>query len=836
MTTPSPDIFEKLAAFYLGRDFDLTTGEMTSDLLMYDAKDLCTHAMCVGMTGSGKTGLCISLLEEAALDSIPIICVDPKGDLANLLLTFPDLSPEDFLPWLDKGEAERKGVSLEQLSSKTANRWREGLQSWGQDAERIQKLRDSTDISIYTPGSNIGLPLTVLKSFNAPPADAVNDAELLGDRVTGAVSGLLTLMGIDADPMTSSEHILLSSILQKQWKDGKNVGIGQLIRLIQKPPLSRIGVVDLDSFMSANDRNQLAMRLNNLLASPAFASWMEGESLSIQKMLHATNGKTPVTILSIAHLNDTERMFFVTILLNELLAWVRTQTGTSSLRALFYMDEVAGYFPPVKNPPSKPPMLTLLKQARAFGLGITLATQNPVDLDYKGLSNIGTWFLGRLQTERDKARVLEGLEGAAGQAGQLFDRQQMEQTLARLGSRVFLMNNVHENQPRVFQTRWAMSYLAGPLARTQISDLMADKKQALMQRPNDDTDQQSAPSKDGKQNHIRGQDSTSLNDAAHATNRPAVPANIMERFSGTNLRSRPGAKLVYRPTLHCQGALHFIRKTADLDEWQDARHVINCSPQFPEDLWESSETVSEDLDLLESPEEDFRFEQLPGELASKGKYRTYRAAYKDFLYRHCSITLYKSNPVSGTAPVRSQSEALAYFTQKFREKRDSEIEKLRDKYESKLTSMEKKIRSAEDRLQREKSQSRSSMISAGSSVLGALLGGFLGGRRTSISTATRGLGNASKQSSDVARAERNLQLLDADKQKLNRDLSKDLDALRREYDPSRIQLEPKEIPPRKSDLRVETPFILWRPYQIESDGTESPLDWEDNSTGTSDIR
>ena len=519
MSTPSAEVFEKLSSFYLGRHFDLNSGELADELLMYDAKDLCTHAMCVGMTGSGKTGLCISLLEEAAIDGIPAICVDPKGDLANLLLTFPDLRPEEIQPWLEEGEARRKGVSLDQLAADKADLWRSGLADWGQDGQRIARLKEAVDFAIYTPGSNIGLPLTVLKSFDAPPPEARDDAELIGDRVTGAVSGLLTLMGIDADPMTSPEHILVSSILRHQWEAGKNVGIAQLIRLIQSPPIERVGVVDLDSFLSPGDRGKLAMRLNNLLASPAFSSWLEGEALSIKRLLYTAEGKPRLTILSIAHLSDSERMFFVTILLNELLAWMRTQMGTSSLRALFYMDEVAGYFPPVRNPPTKPPMLTLLKQARAFGLGITLATQNPVDLDYKGLSNIGTWFLGRLQTERDKARVLEGLEGAAGQSGQAFDRGQMEQILAGLGSRVFLMNNVHDGFPTVFHTRWAMSFLAGPLARGQISKLMADRK----------AERKTAPIADGE-----------TEQAAAEPQRPVVPAGIEERFPGNGKKTARG--------------------------------------------------------------------------------------------------------------------------------------------------------------------------------------------------------------------------------------------------------------------------------------------------------
>ncbi len=305
------------------------------------------------------------------------------------------------------------------------------------------------------------MPLTVLRGFDAPPAAQRDDDDLMRERVSAATSSLLSLLGIDADPLSSREHILLGMIFDHAWRAGRDVQLGDLIAQIQKPPFHQVGVIDLESFMPTADRAKLAMQLNNLLASPAFSTWLQGEPLNIHNLLYSPSGKPRLSILSIAHLSDRERMFFVTILLNELLTWVRSQSGTGSLRAMFYMDEVFGYFPPVANPPSKGPMLTLLKQARAFGLGITLATQNPVDLDYKGLSNIGTWWLGRLQTERDKQRVLEGLEGAALQGGRAFDRGQMERMLAALGNRVFLMNNVHEDQPRVFQTRWALSFLAG---------------------------------------------------------------------------------------------------------------------------------------------------------------------------------------------------------------------------------------------------------------------------------------------------------------------------------------------------------------------------------------
>ncbi|MEN1679052.1 MAG: DUF87 domain-containing protein [Planctomycetota bacterium] len=484
--------------FYLGRDHDLATGETADDSsLLYASKDLTTHAMCVGMTGSGKTGLCVSLIEEALLDGVPVIAIDPKGDLGNLLLAFPELKPADFRPWVDESAAARKGLTPDELAAKTAELWRSGLDKWDNGTERLQQYHDCCERLIFTPGSSAGIPLTVLKSFDAPPAELRRDDEAMAERVSSAVSGLLALVGIDADPVQSREHILLSNLLTHAWRAGKDVTVADLIGSIQQPPFEKVGVLDLDQFFPEKARTKLAMELNNLLASPTFAGWMRGAPLDVDQLLFAPpdgsaglgNGgkrKPRLSILSIAHLDDSQRMFFVTVLLNEVVAWMRTQSGTSSLRAILYMDEVLGYFPPVANPPSKAPMLTLLKQARAFGLGVVLATQNPVDLDYKGLSNCGTWLLGRLQTERDKARVIEGLEGASAEAGAAFDKQAMEQTLAGLGSRVFLMNNVHDEGPRVFHTRWALSYLAGPLARDRIEQLMDPVRDKFLPPPDDD--------------------------------------------------------------------------------------------------------------------------------------------------------------------------------------------------------------------------------------------------------------------------------------------------------------------------------------------------------------
>lgn len=457
--------YEKLGLFYLGKSYDLDQGKRGEDLILYDAKDLTTHAMIIGMTGSGKTGLGIALIEEAAIDRIPVIAIDPKGDLTNLMLTFPDLHPDDFRPWINAEEATAKGMSVEAFAERTANTWRQGLEEWGQSGERIRRLRETVDMAIYTPGSTAGVPISVLRSFAAPPQALREDSEAYRERIQATTSSVLGLLGIDADPLTSREHVLIATILQHAWDQGQELDIAGLIRAITDPPFRSIGVMDIESFFPAKERFALGMRLNTLLASPGFNVWLQGEPLDAGRLLYTETGKPRVAIMSIAHLGDRERMFFVTMLLGDVLSWMRAQPGTSSLRAILYMDELFGYMPPLANPPSKPLLLTLLKQARAFGLGLTLSTQNPVDLDYKGLSNIGTWFIGRLQTERDKLRVMEGLEGAA--AGGAFDRQAMDRLLAGLGKRIFLMRNVHENEPVVFTTCWVMSYLAGPLTRDQ---------------------------------------------------------------------------------------------------------------------------------------------------------------------------------------------------------------------------------------------------------------------------------------------------------------------------------------------------------------------------------
>jgi len=463
------ETYEKLGSFYLGKTVAMDGPGQAPELVLYDSKDLTTHAVIIGMTGSGKTGLGVALLEEALLDKIPVIAIDPKGDITNLALTFPGLQADDLKPWVNPQEALAKGKTVDAYAADEARKWTDGLAQWGQNPERIARLKAAAELTIYTPGSSAGKSVSLLRRFNAPPAVVIDDPDLFSERIETTTSSLMALLDLEADPLSSREHILVANIFSHTWREGQGLDLAGLIQAIQNPPFERVGIMDLDSFYPAKDRFALAMRINNLLAAPGFSAWLEGTPLSIPDLLHTPTGQPRASVFTISHLSDAQRMFFVSMLLNELLGWMRTQSGTTSLRAILYMDEVFGYFPPVSNPPSKTPLLRLLKQARAFGLGVVLATQNPVDLDYRGLSNTGTWLIGRLQTERDQMRVMDGLQGGA--LGGKMDAGRLKPILAGLESRTFLLHNVHEDGPVVFKSRWALSYLRGPLTRDQIKQL-----------------------------------------------------------------------------------------------------------------------------------------------------------------------------------------------------------------------------------------------------------------------------------------------------------------------------------------------------------------------------
>ncbi len=467
--------------FYLGRRYNPSTHRLTDDVVYYDSRDLTTHAVVLGMTGSGKTGLCVTLLEEAILDNIPAIVIDPKGDITNLLLSFPDLLPTDFAPWINPDDARRAGMEPAQYAADVAQRWRDGLGSWGIVPDRVRWLQRATNYRIYTPGSDTGLPISILASLRAPRDGWAGNEEGHRERINGIVTALLALVGKDAKPIQDKEHVLIANIFEAAWMRGQDLTLEDIILQIQKPPFTKLGVFPVDEYMAEKERYKLAMELNNIIAAPSFQSWINGEPMDIQRLLYQPDGRPRVSIFYIAHLSEPERMFIVTLLLEAMLGWMRSLSGTTSLRALLYIDEMFGYFPPhPRNPPTKEPLLRLLKQARAFGIGLMLATQNPADLDYKGLSNAGTWFIGRLQSENDKNRVMAGLQ-TLNTAENEIDVKDIGRLISDIEPRVFLMHNVHNpGGPIMLHTRWAMSFLRGPLTRQQIQLLMANERQQLM--------------------------------------------------------------------------------------------------------------------------------------------------------------------------------------------------------------------------------------------------------------------------------------------------------------------------------------------------------------------
>jgi hypothetical protein len=800
--------FEKLGAFYLGRSYDLAAKSPGNVPLLYDSKDLVTHAVCVGMTGSGKTGLCLSLIEEAAIDGIPTIAIDPKGDLGNLLLTFPSLRGEDFQSWVNADDAQRKGLSVPDYAKAQAEMWAKGLAAWGQDGQRIQRLRDAADIAIYTPASSAGLPVSILKSFAAPDASVLEDGELLRERISTTATSLLGLLNIAADPIQSREHILLSTLLNAAWSQGRDLDLANLIAQVQTPPVAKVGVMDLETFYPSRDRFALAMALNNLLAAPGFGAWLEGEALDIQNLLYTQQGKPRVAIFLIAHLNDAERMFFVSLLLNQVLGWMRAQTGTTSLRALLYMDEIFGYFPPTANPPSKQPLLTLMKQARAFGLGVVLATQNPVDLDYKGLSNAGTWFIGRLQTERDKARVMDGLEGAA--AGGTLDRARLDQILSQLGNRVFLMSNAHDDAPTVFETRWVMSYLRGPLTRAQIKTLM---------------DVRRAGAKTSASAPASAAPVSARTPSARPASRPAVPADIPQVFVPVRGQAAQGASLLYLPQLYGAGRLGFTDARAKIDVADACAALAPIEDAAVPVDWRNAEEVPlQPADLEKSPAAGAAFGELPGPATKAKSYAGWSKDFSDWLFAERRVELFRS-PATGevSKPGETEGAFRARAQHAGRELRDATVEKLRQKYAPKMAVLQDRLRRAEDSINREKQQAQAANVQTAISVGATLLSAFMGRKTVSLSTmgrattAARGVGRSMKERQDIGRAEENAGAIRQQLADLDAEFQAETASIEAQASGAET-LEIIAIKPKKSQIAVQVVALAWVPHWRDANG------------------
>ncbi|MEZ5332441.1 MAG: DUF87 domain-containing protein [Thermoanaerobaculia bacterium] len=783
------DDLDKLGVFYLGRlregDGD---GEEATAPLLYDARDLTTHAVIVGMTGSGKTGLGIDLIEEAALDGVPVLAIDPKGDLPNLALTFPALSGPDFAPWVDGGEAERRGLTREQLGAEQATLWRDGLARWGQSGDRIRRLREAAEVTVYTPGSTAGTPLSILDSFRAPPEGQRADAEALAERITTTTSGLLGLLGIEADPLRSRDHILVASLLEEAWCRGADLSLPALIQGIQEPPMDTVGVLEVEAFYPRKERFELAMAVNNLLAAPGFEVWLQGEPLDVGRLLFDGNGRPRISVVSIAHLGEPQRMFFLSLLLAQVVSWVRSQPGTSSLRALLYMDEIFGYLPPVAEPPSKRPLLTLLKQARAQGLGVVLSTQNPVDLDYKALSNAGSWFIGRLQTERDRERLLAGLEQVEG-----FSRPQVEAVLASLGKRVFLLHDVHEPAPVLFETRWAMSYLRGPMTRDDIRRLPKPP-----QPPG--AGALSAPPP-------RVASTPTAGSVA-----PVLPPEIEQRFLPS-----PDPDPSYEPGVLALATVHFVSAAHSLESAQELCLFVELEKAGVD--WAQAEELDvAPAALGRQPVLPARFAPLPDEAARAGSYTTWKKDLAEHLYRNRRLELLESE-ASGelSRPGEDEREFRIRLQQAGRERRDAALDRLRERWASKIESARGKVDRAGERVDRERDQAGGAKLQSAISMGAALVSSLLGNKRLSstslgkVTTAARGWGRAREQAEDVERAEEAKLELEERLRALEADMNAELADLQRRVDPATEELTTRTLKPRRSDVRIESIVLAWRP-------------------------
>jgi hypothetical protein len=763
--------YEKLGVFYLGRQIDPATNTRAESPLLYDSSDLVTHGVIVGMTGSGKTGLGIDLIEEAAIDGVPVIAIDPKGDLGNLLLSADDYGADE------------------------AARWTKGLAEWGQDGSRIARLRGAAEFALYTPGMKSGRPVSIIQSFAAPPPAILEDSDLLSDRLTTATTSVLTLAGVDADSR-GREHVLVSTLFSEAWKNGRGLDLASLIAQVQAPPITRVGVLDLESFYPSKDRFQLAMQLNQLLASPGFSAWLEGEPLNIDRLLFSETGKPRVSVITIAHLDDQERMFFVSLLLNEIVTWMRAQRGTSSLRAMIYFDEIFGFLPPVANPPSKAPLLKLLKQARAFGLGIVVATQNPVDLDYKALANAGTWMLGRLQTERDKARMLDGLEGAAQSSGLGFERAQIDQMLSSLGKRIFLMHNVHEKDPILFETRWTLSYLRGPLGRDEIKKLSAPTVPVVPQVPKAGA---SAPAPTPARG-TGGTFGTTVLD-------PSIP----QFFA-------PGGATTLVPMLLGAARIAYSDAKLGLDE---TREMVVLTPITDEAVpvdWERAEPASFGTkDLSKSPAQpNLELGQVPAAGAKAKNYSTWEKEFGKWAASSQSIELFKSPSTNILSkPDESERDYRIRMNTEAREARDAEKARITAKYASKITMLDDRIRKAEQAVQVQSEQATGAKLQAAVSVGAAIFGALLSRKVVSatnigrVTTAARGAGRIGKESQDISRAETNVTAIRQQRDDLHAQLETELQEVSDQFAASNETLERVLLKPKRGGVSVQLVALVW---------------------------
>jgi len=808
--------------FFIGREYDLENKEITDDKIFYDPADLTTHMFVTGMTGSGKTGLCVGLMEEAALQNIPAIVIDPKGDLTNLVLHFPELLPEDFEPWIDPEAARREKKTQLEMATETATMWKDGLADWGIYKDSIEKLKNSAEFTIFTPGSSSGIPVDILSSFAAPELDWIDNQEILRERIASNITALLGLIGYnDIDPLSSREHILLANIMEFYWSKGQSFDLSDLIMQTQSPPFDRLGAFPIDRLFPENDRFALAMKLNNFLASPSFQTWMQGKSLDIQKMLYSDNGKPKQSIFYIAHLSDNERMFFVTLLFGAIESWMRRQSGTSGLRAIVYFDEILGYLPPVANPPSRPIMLRMLKQGRAFGVGLVLATQNPVDMDYKALSNAGTWMIGRLQTDQDKERLMDGLQSASGN----IDRSEANKLLSNLGKRIFLLHNVHEKSLKLFSTRWVMNYLAGPMTRTQIPAL---NELAGVNNRKSSTSTSRSAANEPKTQPLKSQSSASEPTITQSVLKPVIPSGIMEYHLPNNLTLQNAAKndnvnlsgtskitaIEYHPRLLAQAEVRYLDRKYNIQTMQKKTTLIEDETGRMV-RWDDHLINPIESNLLEHgalPETGYQ--ELPVWMVDPKTLKILQSDFEDWIYRTDHLTIKANQSLKLYAgPDVSEQAFDAEVKEAIKEQMNLEIEKIKATYEKKIAALEQKlekekrdVENAEDTLGQRR------LEEAGTH--GEVLLAFLSKRRKSISSSltkrrmtAQAKAKLEKEKEDVEFAIENLNVLEEE-------MKSSIAKLEAAWKEKKNEITEINITPLKKDIFVEFFGIAWVPYYI----------------------
>ena len=837
--------------FYLGRLFDPKSGKTTTQQITYDPADLTTHAVVTGMTGSGKTGLCIGMLEEAALQGIPAIIIDPKGDLTNLLLHFPDLVPQDFQPWIDPDLARRASETVDQAAAAAAQAWTKGLSDWGISRERMLALKNAAEFAIYTPGSDAGIPVSVLSSLAAPQIDWNSNREILREKISSTVTALLGLIGMeDIDPIKSREHILLSNLFENAWSQGQNLELTELILKTQTPPFDKLGAFPVDAFFPPKDRMSLAMQLNNILAAPAFEVWREGQSLDIASLLFSKDGQPRHSIFYLAHLTDAERMFFVTLLFSAIESWMRSQSGTGALRALVYMDEIFGYLPPINNPPSKQPLLRMLKQARAFGVGLLLATQNPVDVDYKALSNAGTWIIGKLQTENDKNRLLDGLQSAAGGAS----RATLDQLISSLGKRVFVLHNVHAKFPALFQTRWTMNFLAGPMTRTQIPALnqlvgakISDQLSASIKQTNVSagvkpvvpTPASSPGPEAAAVKTVIAAPAPSAVKSSPSMNgvqtKPSLPAGVAEyflpqtyslpeAFTAAKQSMSAGVKIqgvTYKPALLGSAQIRFLDRKMGVDS-SIVRSVLVEKPERSGVIrWEDFSHSGPPLDKLDvSPAPGARFGMVDSPLNDLKRMTAMQKDFTDWNYRNSSVKARVNQALKVSAgPDVSPADFMKACADAARDARDAELEKATGALDRKIKVLEDKMSREERELQQDQTnlENRKTEGTANLLELGA---GFVGLTRKKSITSQFTKHRLTEQAR--ANVEESVQAIAQYK--------KDLSALQQERDQAAAEINDRwgqvvndisevTVTPKKTDIYVNLFGVAWLPfYEVESGG------------------